>query len=316
MSDGTADERHEAAHTDEDPLLNSEQASFLTRIRRSLPSFTVRRWRRTNSADGESEPVSSSHDIESGDAGQAAHADAASSPEAGSSRETRGEGAASSQDSAERESPGSSPTARQGFLGELLRLGSAALPRSSNSGLNLHPTCLICLEQLAPEDFENGEAIILECQCRGDMAMRHRTCAEKWAHVKGNRICDICKTVVKNLPEVTPRAPDSASTQNGNNSFDESDAARNNAHLFAADQVPGGADVVFDCIRVTWVAMIICILFFEMSLANALWTGLIIGLAYTLFVRAMYRHQLAVMMREQQRLAGETPVHQHVVHVV
>lgn len=47
--------------------------------------------------------------------------------------------------------------------------------------------------------------------------------------------------------------------------------------------------------QVTWVAMIICILFFEMSLANALWTGLIVGLAYTLFVRAMYRHQLAVV---------------------
>ena len=69
--------------------------------------------------------------------------------------------------------------------------------------------------------------------------------------LQGNRICDICKTVVKNLPEVTPRAPDSATTQNGNNAFDESDAARNSAHLFAADQVPGGADVVFDCIRVS-----------------------------------------------------------------
>lgn len=50
-------------------------------------------------------------------------------------------------------------------------------------------------------------------------------------------------------------------------------------------------------VQVTWVAMIICILFFEMNLANALWTGLIVGLAYTLFVRAMYRHQLAVVSR-------------------
>lgn len=31
---------------------------------------------------------------------------------------------------------------------------------------------------------QSGEAIILDCQCRGDMAMRHRTCAEKWVHVK------------------------------------------------------------------------------------------------------------------------------------
>ena len=39
--------------------------------------------------------------------------------------------------------------------------------------------------------------------------------------------------------------------------------------------------------QVTWVAMIICILFFEMNLAMALWTGLIVGLAYTGFARAM-----------------------------
>ena len=50
-------------------------------------------------------------------------------------------------------------------------------------------------------------------------------------------------------------------------------------------------------VQVTWVSMIICILFFETSLANALWTGLIVGILYTLFVRAMYRHQLAVVRR-------------------
>ena len=50
--------------------------------------------------------------------------------------------------------------------------------------------------------------------------------------------------------------------------------------------------------QVTWVAMIICILFFEMNLAMALWTGLIVGLAYTGFARAMYRTQLAAIQRE------------------
>ena len=44
--------------------------------------------------------------------------------------------------------------------------------------------------------------------------------------------------------------------------------------------------------------MIICILFFEMNLAMALWTGLIVGLAYTGFARAMYRTQLAAIQRE------------------
>jgi hypothetical protein len=44
--------------------------------------------------------------------------------------------------------------------------------------------CLICLDALEPADFESGEAIVLECQCRGELALRHRTCAEKWARVK------------------------------------------------------------------------------------------------------------------------------------
>ena len=47
--------------------------------------------------------------------------------------------------------------------------------------------------------------------------------------------------------------------------------------------------------------MIICILFFDMELATALWTGLVVGIAYTLFVRAMYRSQLAAIQREQAR---------------
>lgn len=65
--------------------------------------------------------------------------------------------------------------------------------------------------------------------------------------VQGNRICDICKTVVKNLPEVAPREPDTASTQ----AYEEGEGGRTNPQLFAAEQVPGGADVVFDCIRVS-----------------------------------------------------------------
>lgn len=72
-----------------------------------------------------------------------------------------------------------------------------------------------------------------------------------------------------------------------------------NAGPFMAEQMPSNSDIIFDCIRVTWVAMIICILFFEMNLASALWTGIITGLAYTLFVRAMYQSQLDVLHREQ-----------------
>ena len=65
-------------------------------------------------------------------------------------------------------------------------------------------------------------------------------------HVQGNRICDICKSVIQNLPEVTPRAPDSATGTEAENAFVE----HHGPHHFAGEQVPGGADVVFDCIRV------------------------------------------------------------------
>ena len=59
----------------------------------------------------------------------------------------------SRQDSAELRA-GDSLAGKQSLLGGLLRLGSTALPRSSNSSLSLTPTCLICLETLTPEDFE------------------------------------------------------------------------------------------------------------------------------------------------------------------
>ena len=35
--------------------------------------------------------------------------------------------------------------------------------------------------------------------------------------------------------------------------------------------------------------------------AAALWTGLVVGIAYTLFARAMYRQQLAALQREMAR---------------
>lgn len=54
--------------------------------------------------------------------------------------------------------------------------------------------------------------------------------------------------MIKNLPEVPPQLPDSATTQNG---FDENgEILRNNA-LILSEQTPSGADVVFDCIRVS-----------------------------------------------------------------
>ena len=159
----------------------------------------------------------------------------------------------------------------------------------------------------------------------------------------------MCKAPIANLPEVTPRASSEGGTDAAGQAFDEDRPHQHGLHgLYMNDHIPGSADVIFDCIRVssssacalqyhfchssagmlapalqaelpatccmpnahfagmwgtsaqgeaaelsspalqvTWVAMIICILFFEMNLAMALWTGLIVGLAYTGFARAM-----------------------------
>ena len=67
-------------------------------------------------------------------------------------------------------------------------------------------------------------------------------------------MCDVCKSTINNLPEVTPPAPGTdAGSDAGNSLFDDMDD-RNHAHplhgAFVADQMPGSADIVFDCIRV------------------------------------------------------------------
>lgn len=149
--------------------------------------------------------------------------------------------------------------------------GNRGMSRCS-SGL---PTCLICLEPLRPEDFESGDAITLECQCRGETALRHRSCAEKWVRVKGDLICDICRSPILNLPPPPPRS------EGGENSDDTEEPAGTWLSRF-----PGATDV-FDCIRMTWVVTIVCILFFEFQIMQALFTGMVVAVLYALFCQMM-----------------------------
>ena len=63
----------------------------------------------------------------------------------------------------------------------------------------------------------------------------------------------MCKAPINNLPDVPPPATD-AGSEAGGSIFEDGDE-RNNAHPlhgpFAVDQMPGSADIVFDCIRVS-----------------------------------------------------------------
>jgi hypothetical protein len=54
----------------------------------------------------------------------------------------------------------------------------------SDGGGGSESLCLICFEPIEPADLESGEALRLDCQCRGDAALRHRSCAIKWTRIK------------------------------------------------------------------------------------------------------------------------------------
>lgn len=74
-----------------------------------------------------------------------------------------------------------------------------------------------------------------------------------WMCVQGDRICDVCKKEIKNLPELPPRATDGdGDTTIDINMFDDADHPGHPHGLGGPfmGEVPGSADVVFDLIRV------------------------------------------------------------------
>ena len=195
--------------------------------------------------------------------------------------------------------------------------------------------------------MQSGKAISLDCKCRGELALRHQECAVQWARVKGDLVCELCKQPVRNLPALPPPPPPADALEV--TSLEELYVMEGHPHV--VDLTPNHTDLVFDMFRVvsgrglllgggwalraarpaagccrlptralsgpsppqTWVAMIVSVLFFEMDLGAALWTGLLAGLAYSFMVRLMYRQHFVAM----QRMAAEQHLaRQHGMHAI
>ena len=203
------------------------------------------------------------------------------------------------------------------------------IERQASSSVSSNPVCLICLEPLSQADFASGEAIHLDCGCRGDLAVRHRECAVKWSQVKddgrgGLPQCELCKKPVKNLPEL-PRRPSRERER-------EREQAGANVPVMTIEElmqgggdqfdqfeqfVPSRADLAFDCVRVMWIAMIVSILFFDADMSLALITGMVAGIAYLTMLRVLYKQQYQALRAyaEAQRDASAAAFPRMVIRV-
>ncbi|KAG7569577.1 Zinc finger RING-CH-type [Arabidopsis thaliana x Arabidopsis arenosa] len=48
-------------------------------------------------------------------------------------------------------------------------------------------------------ETSGGGGIELGCSCKDDLAVAHRQCAETWFKIKGDKICEICQSVARNV---------------------------------------------------------------------------------------------------------------------
>lgn len=72
--------------------------------------------------------------------------------------------------------------------------------------------CRICHLSLVSSGPESGFAIELGCSCKNDLAVAHRHCAEAWFKIKGNKTCEICNSLARNV--IGPNDVESAQQAN------------------------------------------------------------------------------------------------------
>jgi len=188
---------------------------------------------------------------------------------------------------------------------------SRAPSRAASSAGCLLPTCLICLDALTPEDFDSGEAITQACACKGDVALRHRRCAVQWSVVKRSTVCDVCRAPIVNLPDLPVEV--AAGLAGGGADGGGPGPGGEGWDPLALGTPPGLADYMIDAVRVSWISLVLCILFFDMPVSRAFAIGGVVGVALTAAAHALVMAQrsavavraFAAALRERAWVQGQ-----------
>ncbi|GAB2299662.1 hypothetical protein Dimus_033721 [Dionaea muscipula] len=59
--------------------------------------------------------------------------------------------------------------------------------------------CRICHLSFDASNPESGAPIELGCSCKEDLAAAHKQCAEAWFKIRGNKTCEICGSIARNV---------------------------------------------------------------------------------------------------------------------